>query len=87
VELELVLTKELLQPGGELTAEDSAERPNGKKEALGGSYPSGTISGKTAGGNNVVDVWMMLKVLPPGMEHTEKSDVCSQMLRVSCKFE
>ena len=87
MELELVLTKESLQSGYELAAEDAAERGNWEKEALGGSNPSGTIGGKTASGNNVVDVRMMLKILAPGMEHAEKTDVCSQMLRVSRKFE
>ena len=34
-----------------------------------------------------MDVGMMLKVLAPGMQYAKKSDLCSQMLRVTGKFE
>ena len=32
-------------------------------------------------------VGMMLKVLTPGMKHAKKPDICSQVLRISSKFE
>ena len=37
--------------------------------------------------HDVVDMGMMLKVLSPGMEHAEESDVGSQVLRIASQFE
>ncbi len=87
MKLELVLLKELLESGCELAAEDAAQCTNRQEESLRGGDPSGTVGCKTASRNNVMDVWMMLKVLSPSMEHAKKPDVCSQMLRVTSKFE
>ncbi len=87
MELELVLPEEVAKSGGELAAEDAAECADGQKETVRRSDPSGAIGSKAAGGNDVMDVGMMLKVLAPGMEHAKKPDLCSQMLRVAGKFE
>ena len=86
VELELVLTKELLKSGCELAAEDGAQRADGQEEAFRRGEPSAAVGCKTASRNNVMDV-RMLKVLAPGMEHAKKSDVCSQVLRIVSEFE
>jgi hypothetical protein len=87
VELEPLLLEELLKSGGKLSAEDAAECADGKEEAVRRRDPSGTIGSKAASRNNVMDVGVMLKVLPPGVEHAKKSDLCSQMLRVAGEFE
>ena len=87
MELELVLTKELFESGCELAAEDAAQCADWQEEAFGRSDPSRTVGRKTASRNNVMYVWMMLKVLSPSVEYTKKSDVCSQMLRGASKFE
>jgi hypothetical protein len=87
VELELVLAKELLESGCELTPEDAAQCADWQEEASGRSDPSGTVGSETTCRNNVMDVGMMLKVLAPGMEHAKKPDICSQMLRVAGQFE
>lgn len=87
VELELVLLEELLKSGCELAAEDAAECTDGQEESVGRSDPSGAIGSKAASGNDVMYVGMMLKVLTPGMKHAKKPDICSQVLRVSSKFE
>jgi hypothetical protein len=77
----------LAKSGSELAAEDTAECANGQEETVRRSDPSRAIGSKSASGNNVMDVGMMLKVLPPGMQHAKKSSLCSQMLRVTGKFE
>ena len=87
MELELVLLEELLKSGGELAAEDAAECADGQEEAVRRRDPSGAIGSKTASRNDVMNVRMMLKVLPLGVEHAKKSDLCSQMLRVAGEFE
>jgi len=87
MKLELVLKKELLQSGCELAPEDATQRGDGHEESSRGGDPSGTVGCKTTSRNNVMDVWMMLKVLSPGVEHAKKPDVCSQMLGVTSELE
>jgi hypothetical protein len=87
VELEPVLTKESFQSGCELAPKDATQRGDGQEESSRRGDPSGTVACKTAGGNNEMDVRMMLKVLSPSMEYAKKPDVRSQMLRVAAKFE
>ena len=58
MELELVLKKELLQSGCELTPEDATQRGDGQEESSRGGDPSGTVGCKTASRNNVVYVRM-----------------------------
>src|SRR6266566_4578117 len=87
MELELVLKKELLQSGCELTPEDATQRGDGQEESSRGGDPSGTVGCKTASRNNVVYVRMMVKVLSPSVEHAKKPDVRTQMFRVAGEFE
>jgi hypothetical protein len=63
VELELVQEHELLESGGELTAEDAAENANGQEETWRCSDPSGAIERESASRDNAVNMGMMLKVL------------------------
>ena len=58
MEMESILFEKLPQFLTELAAEDLAECLNGQEESGRGVDPSGTIGGKTAGGNDVVDVRM-----------------------------
>ncbi len=76
MKLEFVLRDELLQFSDELAAEDAAQCVDRQEEAARGTDPSGAIGSEAAGGNDVVDVGMMLKVLSPGMEHAEGRDRC-----------
>ena len=82
--MESILFEKLPQFLTELAAEDLAECLNGQEESGRGVDPSGTIGGKTAGGNDVVDVRMNLEVLSPRMEHAEESDIGSQVLGIAC---
>jgi hypothetical protein len=45
--------------------------------------PAGVIGGKSAGGNRAVGVRMKQQVLTPGVQDTQKTNLCSQMLRVA----
>src|SRR5580692_1067838 len=64
-----MLKKELLQSGCELAPEDATQRSDGQEESSRGGDPSGTVGSKTASRNNVMDVWMMLKVLSHQDQH------------------
>src|ERR1039457_596630 len=71
----------------ELAAEDSTECLDGQEESTRRIDPSATIEGQAAGGNDVVDMGMMLEVLTPGMEHAEESDVGTEVLGIASQFE
>ena len=61
MELELVLVEKLPQFSDELAAEDSAEHLDRQEEPERGVDPAGAIGGKSAGGNDAVDMRMMLR--------------------------
>ena len=87
MELEPVVFEQFTKPGPELAAEAAAKCLDGQEEAWRRIDPSGTIGSQAAGGNDVVDMGMMLKVLSPGMEHAEESDVGSQVPGIASQFE
>ena len=76
MELQLVL-KELLKSGCELARKTRLIARDRQEESVGRSDPSGAIGSKTASGNDVMYVGMMLKVLAPGMKHAKKPSLCS----------
>ena len=69
MELKSVLFEKFMQFLAELVAEDLAECFDGQEESPRRVYPSGTIKGKAAGGNDVVYVRMVLKVLSLSLIH------------------
>jgi len=85
--VQLVSLKGQLESGDELAAKHLPEHGNGEKEARVRSNPAGVIEREPAGGNNAVDMRMNLKLLVPGVEHTEKADLSSEMSGVAsdCK--
>ena len=87
VELELVLLEELSESRGELASKDATECTDGQEEAVRRSDPSGATGCKATSGNDVMDVGMMLQILPPSMEYAKKSDLGSQMLRITGEFQ
>ena len=87
MELELFCSKSSRSPVAELAAEDAAECLHGQEEARRGIDPSGAVGSQAAGGNDVVDMGMMLEVLSPGMQHAEEADVGSKVLGIASQFE
>src|SRR5260370_4071647 len=87
MELEPVVLEEFTKPHPELAAEAAAECLDGQEKAARGIDPSGAVGSEAAGGNDVVDMRMVLEVLSPGMEHAEESDVGSKVLRIASQFE
>jgi hypothetical protein len=51
----------------------------GREELARRVYPSGTVEGKAARGDDVVYVGMNLEVLSPRMEHAKETIVCSSL--------
>ena len=87
MKLQSVLFEQLTELVAEHVAEDTAESLDGQEESVRGVYPSGTVESQASGGNDVVNVGMMLKVLSPRVEHAEKSDIGSQVLRLASQFD
>src|SRR6266702_3946089 len=87
MELGPVVFEQFIKPCPERAAEAAAKCLDGQEEAALGSDPSGAVGSKAAGGNDVVDMGMMLEVLSPGMEHTEEPDVGAQVPGIASQFE
>jgi len=51
--------------------------------------PTLMVERQTAGGNDAVDVRMVLHFLSPGMEHAEEADLSAygQKTRPGCKYQ
>ena len=79
VELEPAFAERCLEPGNKLTAEDTAEHLDGKKEGGAGGDPVGVVWSESAGSKYTVNMGMMLQTLVPGMEHAEEADLCAKV--------
>jgi len=49
--------------------------------------PTLMVERQTAGGNDAVDVRMVLHFLSPGMEHAEEADLSAQTLGIPSDFD
>jgi len=86
-QVQLTVLEGKLQAGDKLAAKHAPQYSDGKEEAWVGSNPSGVIAGKSARGNDTVDMGMQLEFLVPGVEHAEEADLRSEMGRVACDFQ
>jgi hypothetical protein len=88
VKLELSGSVSLLERCEKLAAEDFAENPCGKKEAIiSRAHPTGMIARQTAGSDDAVNVGMLLQFLIPGMENTEEADLGAEVPGVCGNFD
>jgi len=88
VEMELSGSVSLLERFKKLASENFAENPHREKEAvIARAHPAGVIARQTAGGNDAVNVRMMLQLLIPGVEDAEEADLGSEMLGVRGDFD
>ena len=83
VELERACLKGSLESSDELTADDTAEHLDGKEEGAARRDPAGVIPSETAGGEDAVDMGMMLQSLIPGIEHAEEADLRTEVTRIA----
>ena len=87
VETELAIREGALQGFDKLAPKDATEHLDRKKESIARANPAGVVGREPAGGNDAMDVRMMLQLLIPGMEHTEKADLCPEMFGIASHFE
>ena len=62
--------------------EAAAQDAHGEEEAAAASDPGLAIGSQSAAGNHAVQMRMEVKILPPGMEHTEESGRSAEMLGI-----
>ena len=88
VKPELSGSVSLLERFEKLAAEDFAEHPFRKKEAIiARAHPMGMVAGQTAGSDDAVNMGMMLQLLIPGMENAEEADLGAEASGVCGNFD
>ena len=85
--VELAMLKGGLETVDELAAKYLPEHGNGQKESRVRSNPASVIEREPTRGDDTVDMGMNLEFLVPGVEHTEKADLSSEMCGVASDFE
>jgi hypothetical protein len=71
----------------ELPAEDFPQHPDRKKESIAWVNPSLVIQRQTTGGQDAVDMGVILELLIPSVQHAEEADLGAQVLGIPGYFE
>ncbi len=87
VELEPAFAERGPETCEELAPEDASEHLHRQEEGAPRTDPAGVIRCKPTGGDDAVDVRMVLQTLVPGVEHAEEADLRAQVARVACDLE
>src|SRR5271157_337451 len=87
IEAELPFAAGALQRSHELTAKNSAQHFDGKKERVAGVNPVGVIQRESTRWDHAMDMGMMLEPLIPGVQHAEETDLGAQMSGIASHFE
>lgn len=76
---ELAIAESSFQICDELAPEDTAEHLDRKKELPPTRNPPSPVAGDSAARNDAMEVWMMMKVLSPGMQYRQKADPSTEV--------
>src|SRR5271157_3227888 len=87
IEAELSFAAGALQRCHELTAKNSAQHFDGKKERVAGVDPVGVIQRESTRWDHAMDMGMMLQPLIPGMKHAEEADLGSKVPGIAGDLE
>ena len=87
VETEFVLRMQFSQAIHELAPEHFTENIDRQEESLLRVDPPRVVRRQTAGGNNTVNMRMMLEFLVPGVKDAEESDFRTEALRIAGDFQ
>ena len=83
MESNLALFESALQSGSKFAPEHAAEHLHRKKEGIARLDPVLAVEGQSSGGNDAVDVGVVLQFLSPGMENAEKTDLGAKMVGIT----
>ena len=87
VETQLALGESAFQSCDELAPKDPSQDGKGQKEAATGTKPTVMVRGESAGGDNTMDMRMMLQLLVPSVEDTEKANLGAEMPGMARDFQ
>jgi len=73
--VELLVLEGGPEASDELATKHATQHWAGKKEMRAGSNPSSMVEREPAGRDDTVNMRMKLKLLVPGMQHTEEADL------------
>jgi len=79
---EFPLVESLLEIAEEFLTEQARKDPNGQKEPLSARDPPAVVWGKSACGNDAVQVRVMQQGLRPSVQHGKEADLSSEVFRV-----
>jgi hypothetical protein len=82
MEGEFSLVEGLLEIAEELASKQTAQGTDGEEETGTSGDPSSTVPGQPSARDHPVHMGVMEQVLAPGVQHEQKTDVCSEMLRI-----
>ena len=86
VEHQSALFEAMLEVVEKLPAEQCRHDRYGKEETLPAGYPTVSVRGQTAPGDNAVDMGMIHEVLPPGVQNADDAYFSAEMFRIIGKF-
>ena len=87
LEVELAILKSLLERSDELATKDFPQHFLREESSCLGTNPAGVIQGEAAGRNDTMDMGMNIQFLAPGVQHTEETDLCTQMSGIASHLE
>src|SRR5262249_50955720 len=82
-ETQLTVFKDLVQALQEQAAEQTGEYTNGQEEPRPTSNQPFAVSGEASTGGDHMQMRMMKKILTPGVEHGEETNLSTQMFGIS----
>lgn len=87
VKADFSLSKRVFESLRELTSKHLGKDVDRKKEVLLRRDPVRVIRRESAGRHHAMDMWVVLELLIPTMQHTEEAYLCAQMFRIACDLE
>jgi hypothetical protein len=81
-EYKIIRREAFTEKGKELTPEQRRHDPDRNEKILAAWHPAASVGGKSATGDNTVDMGMIHKVLPPGVQNPDGPYPCAKMLRI-----
>src|SRR5271155_5696718 len=87
MKVELAMMKGALERFVELSAKDSTEHLDGKKEIVAWFDPVRVIGRQPTGRHHAMHMWVKVEFLTPGVQHAEEANFCAKMFGIAGHFE
>ena len=86
-EAELPILEGLPEGRDELATKDLTQYRFGQEVVVRRADPAGVIERETSGGHHTMDMGMKPELLVPGVQHTEETNLCTEVSRITSDFE